>query len=106
MGVSNAGVTGRLDSMERKGWLKRMPGGEDRRRVEVEATREGLRLWREAMDLRGSAEEHVAEALTRPELVALNALLKKMMLHIEAQNATDQASDQASDQDSDQVSEQ
>ncbi len=57
MGVSNAGVTGRLDSMEKKGWVKRMPGVDDRRRVEVEATREGLRIWREAMDLRGSAED-------------------------------------------------
>ena len=59
MGVSNAGVTGRLDSMEKKGWLKRMPGADDRRRVEVEATREGLRLWREAMPLRGTAEDDV-----------------------------------------------
>ncbi len=25
MGVSNAGITGRLDSMEAKGWLKRVP---------------------------------------------------------------------------------
>ena len=64
MGVSNAGVTGRLDSMEKKGWLKRMPGAADRRRVEVEATREGLRLWREAMALRGSAEDDVGTALT------------------------------------------
>ena len=83
MGVSNAGVTGRLDSMEKKGWLKRMPGADDRRRVEVEATREGLRLWREAMALRGSAEDDVATALTKKELATLNQLLKKMTLHIE-----------------------
>jgi DNA-binding MarR family transcriptional regulator len=85
MGVSGAGVTGRLDSMERKGWLKRTPGSEDRRRVEVEATREGLRLWRAAMDLRGAAEELAAGALTTRELDQLNKLLKKMTLHIEAQ---------------------
>jgi DNA-binding MarR family transcriptional regulator len=83
MGVSNAGVTGRLDSMEKKGWLKRMPGAEDRRRVEVEASREGLRLWREAMDLRGSAEDDVVTALTKEELATLNRLLKKVTLHIE-----------------------
>jgi DNA-binding MarR family transcriptional regulator len=83
MGVSNAGVTGRLDSMEKKGWLKRMPGATDRRRVEVEATREGLRIWRQAMNLRGSAEDDVATALTHQELVTLNKLLKKMTLHIE-----------------------
>ena len=83
MGVSNAGVTGRLDSMEKKGWVKRMPGVDDRRRVEVEATREGLRLWRAAMQLRGTVEDDVATALTKQELATLNRLLKKMTLHIE-----------------------
>lgn len=87
MGVSNAGVTGRLDSMEKKGWVKRMPGVGDRRRVEVEATREGLRLWREAMQLRGTVEDEVATALTKQELVTLNRLLKKMTLRIEANKA-------------------
>ena len=87
MGVSNAGVTGRLESMEKKGWLKRMPGAADRRRVEVEATREGLRLWREAMALRGSAEHDVGTALTRRELATLNKLLKKMTLYIEARGS-------------------
>ncbi len=89
MGVSNAGVTGRLDGMEKKGWLKRTPGAGDRRRVEVEATREGLRLWREAMALRGSAEEHVAKVLTVQELTTLNTLLKKMTLYIEEQRASE-----------------
>jgi DNA-binding MarR family transcriptional regulator len=87
MGVSNAGVSGRLDSMEKKGWLKRMPGVEDRRRVEVEATREGLRIWREAMELRGSAENEMAQVLTPRELATLNRLLKKMTTHIEGRSS-------------------
>ena len=87
MDVSNAGVTGRLDGLEKKGWVKRMPGVGDRRRVEVEATREGLRLWREAMELRGSEEDDVATALSAQELVTLNKLLKKMTLHIEEKQA-------------------
>jgi DNA-binding MarR family transcriptional regulator len=87
MGVSNAGVTGRLDSMEKKGWVKRMPSVGDRRRVEVEATREGLRLWREAMQLRGTVEDDVATALSKQELTTLNKLLKKMTLHIESKKA-------------------
>ena len=87
LGVSNAGMTGRLDSMEKKGWLKRETGTDDRRRVEVEATREGLRIWRAAMDLRGSAEDRVAHALTRAELTTLNTLLKKMTTQIESGSA-------------------
>jgi DNA-binding MarR family transcriptional regulator len=35
LGVSNAGMTGRLDGLEKQGWIKRMPGAEDRRRVDV-----------------------------------------------------------------------
>jgi len=87
MGVSNAGVSGRLEGLEKKGWLKRMPGVDDRRRVEVEATREGLRIWREAMELRGSAENELAHVLTPRELATLNRLLKKMTLHVEARKA-------------------
>ena len=84
LGVSNAGISGRLDSMEKKGWLQRETGADDRRRVEVEATREGLRMWRAAMDLRGSAEDDVAHVLTKAELATLNSLLKKMTTHIES----------------------
>jgi DNA-binding MarR family transcriptional regulator len=87
MGLSNAGVTGRLDSMEKKGWLQRTPGVDDRRRVEVEATREGLRLWREAMELRGSAENDVATALTTAELATLNELAKKKTAPSEEQKS-------------------
>jgi DNA-binding MarR family transcriptional regulator len=82
--VSNAGMTGRLDSMEKKGWIKRMPGTSDRRRVDVEITREGVRIWRQAMQLRGNAETEVSAVLTAKELATLNRLLKKMTVYIEA----------------------
>ena len=83
LGVSNAGMTGRLDALERRGWVVRRAGAEDRRRVEVEVTDEGARVWHQAMDLRGNAEDDLAAALSRRELVALNRLLKKLTLYIE-----------------------
>lgn len=83
--VSPAGMTGRLDGMERKGLLKRTPGRADRRRVDVEATRKGMQIWNKAMELRGQAEDNAAAALTRRELVTLNRLLKKMTLRIETE---------------------
>jgi DNA-binding MarR family transcriptional regulator len=83
LGVSNAGMTGRLDGLEKQGWIKRMPGAEDRRRVDVEVTRAGAAVWRRAMELRGTAEDELAAALTRRELVTLNRLLKKLTLHVE-----------------------
>jgi DNA-binding MarR family transcriptional regulator len=82
--TSNAGMTGRLDSMEKKGWIKRMPGRTDRRRVDVEITRAGMKIWNEAMHLRGTAEDDLAAALTPRELATLNRLLKKMTLRLEA----------------------
>ena len=83
LGVSNAGMTGRLDGLEKQGWVKRMPGAEDRRRVDVEVTRAGAAIWRRAMTLRGSAEDELGAALTRRELVTLNRLLRKLNLHVE-----------------------
>lgn len=83
--TSNAGMTGRLDGMERKGWVKRVPGQVDRRRVDVEATRDGVDVWRRAMHLRGQAETEVATVLTPRELATLNRLLKKVTLYIENQ---------------------
>jgi ribosomal protein S2 len=35
------------------------------------------------MELRGTAEDELAAALTRRELVSLNRLLKKLNLHLE-----------------------
>lgn len=81
--TSNAGMTGRLDAMEKKGWIKRMPGQGDRRRVDIEATRSGVDIWRNAMHLRGRAETEAAAVLTPRELATLNRLLKKLTLHIE-----------------------
>ena len=83
LGVSNAGMTGRLDGLEKQGWIKRMPGADDRRRVDVEVTRAGATLWRRAMDLRGTAEDELATAVSRRELVTLNRLLRKLNLLIE-----------------------
>jgi len=83
LGVSPAGMTGRLDGLERRGFLKRVPGTTDRRKVDVEITRDGMAIWRRAMALRGQAEEDLAGALTRKELVSLNRLLRKMLLRAE-----------------------
>jgi DNA-binding MarR family transcriptional regulator len=84
LGVSNAGMTGRLDGLEKRGWLKRLPGEHDRRKVDVEVTRAGVKIWREAMHLRGTAEDEVAAVLAPKELTTLNRLLKKMTLHLES----------------------
>ena len=56
---------------------------DDRRRVIVEVTKAGMTIWRRAMELRGRAEDDLAEALTERELATLNRLLKKVTVRSE-----------------------
>lgn len=88
LGVSGAGMTGRLDGLERAGWVRRIPSVEDRRRVIVEVTKAGIAIWRRAMDIRGDAEDDLAGALSERELATLNRLLKKVTVRTEERTAT------------------
>lgn len=81
--VSGAGMTARLDGLEKAGWVRRIPDVDDRRRIIVEVTKPGLTIWRQAMELRGAAEEELATALSSRELASLNRLLKKLTVRSE-----------------------
>jgi DNA-binding MarR family transcriptional regulator len=85
LGISNAGMTGRLDALERAGWIQRRAAVDDRRRVEVEVTRSGAAVWRRAMELRGAGEDEVVHVLSAQERATLAALLKKMTLSVESE---------------------
>ena len=85
LGMSGAGMTGRLDALEKAGWIQRRPDADDRRRVEVEVTRSGAEIWRRAMDLRGRAEDDVVHVLSPAERATLAGLLKRMTLAVEAE---------------------
>jgi DNA-binding MarR family transcriptional regulator len=84
LGVSGAGMTGRLDGLERAGWVQRTSSPDDRRRVVVEITRAGAEVWRRAMALRGSQEEEMVGVLSDRERAQLNKMLKKMTLWTES----------------------
>jgi DNA-binding MarR family transcriptional regulator len=43
-----AAMTGRLDALERRGFVRRRPSSADRRRVDVELAADGYRAWRAA----------------------------------------------------------
>lgn len=83
LGISNAGMTGRLDSLERAGWIQRRASTQDRRRVLVEATRDGVAVWRRAIDRWGRAEDELVGELSAAERTELARLLKKLALRIE-----------------------
>jgi len=84
LSVSGAGMTGRLDGLERAGWVQRTSSPDDRRRVVVEITKAGAEVWRRAMALRGSQEEEMVGVLSDRERAQLNKLLKKMTLWTES----------------------
>jgi DNA-binding MarR family transcriptional regulator len=83
LGISNAGMTGRLDSLERAGWIQRSTSAADRRRVHVEVTKAGVEVWRRAMGLRGRAEDELIGELSADERTELARLLKKLALRLE-----------------------
>ncbi|WP_109508054.1 MarR family winged helix-turn-helix transcriptional regulator [Nocardioides speluncae] len=89
LGVSPAGMTGRLDTLEKAGYVGRTVGKTDRRRVEVEITDAGADIWRQAMAIRGDAEDQVVNVLSKKEQIALNQLLKRMTLSVEAEGEQD-----------------
>ncbi|MER6393023.1 MarR family transcriptional regulator [Streptomyces sp. NPDC001523] len=81
--LSPAGMTGRLDTLEKSCLIRRIRAAGDRRRVDVELTDEGHRRWTEAMRWRGIAEARLIDPLDDAERAALAALLKRMLLHAE-----------------------
>lgn len=87
LGISGAGMTGRLDRLEQAGWVQRTTAPDDRRRVVVEITKAGAKIWRRAMAIRGSQEDEMVGVLTAKERATINRLLRKMTLHVEAQGS-------------------
>ncbi|HEY3501797.1 MAG TPA: MarR family transcriptional regulator [Actinocatenispora sp.] len=82
--ISGAGMTGRLDALEKKGWIRRVSAIDDRRRVIIQITPKGTEIWRGAMDNRGTAEDEMIGVLSTRERATLNRILKKLTLYVES----------------------
>jgi DNA-binding MarR family transcriptional regulator len=82
--LSPAGMTGRLDTLEKSGLVRRLRSTEDRRRVDVELTDRGHELWMEAMRIRGEVEAAMVYALDPAEQATLDGLLKRLLVNVES----------------------
>ncbi|GAA3214649.1 MarR family winged helix-turn-helix transcriptional regulator [Nonomuraea helvata] len=82
--LSPAGMTGRLDTLERSGLVRRIRSTEDRRRVDVELTSKGHDLWMDAMTIRGQVEADLVNALPPADQALLDGLLKRLLVKAEA----------------------
>jgi|SRR5450756_2542234 len=77
--MSPSGITGRLDALEKRGFIRRLPSPTDRRKVIVELTEQGRQAWRSTFDPQANEEARVFAALTASEQEQLNDMLRRMM---------------------------
>ena len=77
--LSSAGVTSRLDRLERRGLLRRTPDPDDRRGVIVELTDGGKELWDTTVAAQAEKESLVDSVLGEREKRQLNDLLRRLM---------------------------
>ena len=83
MGLSAAAMTNRLNHLEERGLIRRLPDASDRRGIQVELTDDGWRAWQDSVGAQAQKEALIASALTSSEKAELNDLLIRLTMHIE-----------------------
>jgi DNA-binding MarR family transcriptional regulator len=81
--LSSGAVTNRINRVEKLGLVERRPDAGDRRGVMVRLTAKGRALADRAIERQFAELADVMTALTRPERVALGALLSRLLLSVE-----------------------
>ena len=82
--VNSGGMTGRIDRLERRGLVCRLPDPEDRRSILVELTESGLEHFEGVARTHLGIMEHLTAGLTSEEREYLAGLLRKLLLDIES----------------------
>jgi DNA-binding MarR family transcriptional regulator len=83
MGLSAAAMTNRLNHLEDRGLIRRLPDATDRRGIQVELTDDGWQAWQDSVGAQARKEALIASALTEGEKKELNDLLIRLTLQIE-----------------------
>jgi len=77
--LSSAGVTSRIDRLERRGYVRRLADPNDRRGVIIELTEDGLAVVDTAVAANSESDRQLLERLDPAELVQLEGLLRKLL---------------------------
>ena len=77
--LSSAGVTSRIDRLERRGLVRRLPDPDDRRGVIVELTDQGLQVVDTAVAAITISDRQLLERLDAQEVAQLEAILRKLL---------------------------
>lgn len=80
--VSSGTLTSRLDRLEAKGLIERVPHPTDRRSVEVQLTDEARRVVDEAVTVHVRNEQRMLAPLSERERESLNRITSKLIAHI------------------------
>jgi DNA-binding MarR family transcriptional regulator len=83
MGLSAAAMTNRINHLEERGLVRRLPDASDRRAVHVELTGAGWQAWQDSVGAQARKEALIASALTETDKHELNELLLRLTLQIE-----------------------
>jgi DNA-binding MarR family transcriptional regulator len=81
--LSSAGVTSRIDRLERRGFVRRLPDPNDRRGVIIELTDAGLEVVDAAVAANSVNDRELLERFEPDELVTLEGLLRKLLAGLE-----------------------
>jgi DNA-binding MarR family transcriptional regulator len=84
--LSSAGITSRLDRLEKRGLVQRTRDPDDRRGVLVELTAEGRSVLEQAVQANTAAERELVASLDGAELETLAGLLRKLLAGLEPQS--------------------
>ncbi|HSS61093.1 MAG TPA: MarR family transcriptional regulator [Candidatus Limnocylindrales bacterium] len=85
--LSSAGITSRLDRLEKRGYVKRKPDPGDRRGVLVELTAAGRQVLDQAVSANSGGEKALLATLSKQEQKSLATLLKKLLSGLEPTSA-------------------
>ena len=77
--LSSAGVTSRIDRLERRGLVRRLDDPTDRRGVLIELTDEGLEVVDAAVAAITVSDQRLLERLDPEEIAQLEAILRKLL---------------------------
>ena len=81
--LSSAGITSRIDRLERRGLVRRIPDPDDRRGVLVELTAAGSTILDQAVAANTESERALLANLTPNQLASLGKLLSLVLAHME-----------------------
>ena len=81
--LSSAGITSRIDRLERRGLLVRHPDADDRRGVLIGLTEKGADLVDAAIAANSESEREVVSRLDDDERAQLERLLRKVVANFE-----------------------